>query len=142
MTGLILFQLYGKRQGKSRIIRASSLIFPAFISIYLIIKHNCPAARIQANTNPAGALPFPDPEIKMAGLPKQPRRVFAYVSPAGAGGSGQACRVLRNRAYFPCIARYRKVTIWPRVQVSSGPKVVAVIPLVTSFSTAQATAFS
>ena len=37
-------------------------------------------------------------------------------------------------------ARYRKVTIWPRVQVLSGEKVVSLVPLVTPFSTAQATA--
>ena len=31
---------------------------------------------------------------------------------------------------------YRKVTIWPRVQVWPGPKVVALVPAVISFSTA------
>ena len=36
--------------------------------------------------------------------------------------------------------RYRKVTIWPLVQVSSGEKVVALVPLVTPASTAQSTA--
>ena len=40
----------------------------------------------------------------------------------------------------PSYARYRKVTIWPRVQPVLGPKVVAVRPLVTSFLTAQSTA--
>ena len=39
------------------------------------------------------------------------------------------------------VARYRKVTTWPLVQVASGPKAVSLRPLVTSFSTAQATAF-
>ena len=38
------------------------------------------------------------------------------------------------------VARYRNVTTWPLVQVASGPKVVSVMPFVTSFSTAQATA--
>ena len=40
------------------------------------------------------------------------------------------------------MARYRKVTTWPLVQVPSGAKVVAVMPLVTLLATAQATAFS
>ena len=34
-------------------------------------------------------------------------------------------------------ARQRKVTIWPRVQESLGPKVVAVLPWVTPFLAAQ-----
>ena len=66
-----------------------------------------------------------------AGLPKQPRRGFI-------------CR--SNRSLPPqdqsWVARYKKVTTWPLVQVASGPKVVSVMPFVTSFSTAQATAFS
>lgn len=37
------------------------------------------------------------------------------------------------------IARYRKETICPRVQTLSGEKVVAEVPLVIPFSTAQAT---
>ncbi len=40
----------------------------------------------------------------------------------------------------PARSRYRKVTICPRVQVSSGPKVVAVTPLVMPLDTAQDTA--
>ena len=40
------------------------------------------------------------------------------------------------------ISRYRKVTIWPLVQVSSGLKVSAPVPWVTFFSTAQATALA
>ena len=42
---------------------------------------------------------------------------------------------------YSAVARYRKVTTWPLVQVASGPKAVSLRPLVTSFSTAQATAF-
>ena len=38
------------------------------------------------------------------------------------------------------VARYRKVTTWPLVQVASGPNLSADRPLVTSFSTAHATA--
>ena len=37
-------------------------------------------------------------------------------------------------------ARYRKVTIWPRVQVSLGEKVVGEVPMVTPLATAQPTA--
>ncbi len=44
--------------------------------------------------------------------------------------------------YFPSIALYRKVTIWPLVQVLFGQKVVAVMPFVTPCSTAQATALA
>ena len=36
--------------------------------------------------------------------------------------------------------RYRKVTIWARVQSSSGPKVVAEVPTVMPFPTAHSTA--
>ena len=39
------------------------------------------------------------------------------------------------------VARYRKVTTWPLVQVASGPNVVLLRPLVTPSSTAQTTAF-
>ena len=39
-------------------------------------------------------------------------------------------------------ARYKKVTICPRVQTLSGEKVVAEVPLVTPCATAQATAFA
>lgn len=43
------------------------------------------------------------------------------------------------RIYFP-IARYRNVTICPRVQVAAGEKLPSPVPLVMFFSTAQATA--
>ena len=66
---------------------------------------------------------------KMAGLPKQPRRGFTY-------------GVSEGLDYFPPMARYRKVTIWPLVQVSFGANVVSVMPFVTPSSTAQATAFA
>ena len=42
---------------------------------------------------------------------------------------------------FYLYARYRKVTIWPRVQGSLGAKVAAVLPVVMPFDTAQFTAF-
>ncbi len=45
-------------------------------------------------------------------------------------------------AYFPPMARYRKVTIWPLVQVSFGANVVSIMPFVTPSSTAQATALA
>ena len=60
-------------------------------------------------------------------------------SPGGV--IGQSNRMLPLRDHF-WVARYRKVTTWPLEQVSSGPKVVSVRPLVISFSTAQATADS
>ena len=41
-------------------------------------------------------------------------------------------------SYF--MLRYRKVTIWARVQLSPGLKVVAVVPLVTPLATAHMTA--
>ena len=37
-------------------------------------------------------------------------------------------------------SRYRNVTIWPRVQVSSGENVITPVPLVTPVETAQRTA--
>ena len=43
---------------------------------------------------------------------------------------------------YSAVARYRKVTTWPLVQVASGLKVVSEVPFVIPFSTAQATAFS
>lgn len=39
-------------------------------------------------------------------------------------------------------SRYRKVTMWPRVQTSLGEKVVRDVPLVIPFSTAQFTAWA
>lgn len=42
--------------------------------------------------------------------------------------------ILREMTY--AIARNRKVTTWARLQVTVGPKVVAVRPLVMPFSTA------
>ena len=37
------------------------------------------------------------------------------------------------------LALHRKVTIWPRVQLALGAKLVALTPEVTLFATAQAT---
>ena len=42
--------------------------------------------------------------------------------------------------FYTAIALYKKVTIWPLVQVAFGLKVVEVVPFVTPFSTAQRTA--
>ena len=42
--------------------------------------------------------------------------------------------------FYSAKARHRKVTIWARVQVVPGAKVVAVVPLVTPWFTAQFTA--
>ncbi len=50
--------------------------------------------------------------------------------------------VLLIQLVYSPMARYRKVTTWPLVQVPSGTKVDSVMPLVTPFSTAQATAVS
>ena len=73
----------------------------------------------------------------MAGLPKQPRRGLCLC---------QLGLMLKSSRWGlwtqSFVARKRKVTTWPLVQVASGPKVVSVMPFVTSFSTAQATAFS
>ena len=44
--------------------------------------------------------------------------------------------------YFVWARRYRKVTICPRVQVSSGLNVVPLVPFVMPFSTAQRTAWA
>ena len=68
---------------------------------------------------------------EMPGLRMQPRLVLFM-------------RLLRDSEAFAysAVALYRKVTTWPLVQVASGPKVVSVMPFVTLFSTAQATAFS
>ena len=46
---------------------------------------------------------------------------------------------LAKPAYFTK-KRYRKVTIWPRVQVALGLKVVSLVPLVTPLATAHMTA--
>ena len=45
-----------------------------------------------------------------------------------------------HRDYFT-VARWRKVTIWARVQVAFGLNLSAAVPLVILFSTAQRTAF-
>ncbi len=61
-------------------------------------------------------------------------------------GPSEAMRCGRARVFAfvlrHFISRYRKVTIWPLVQVSSGLKVSAPVPWVTFFSTAQATALA
>ena len=60
--------------------------------------------------------------------------------------TGMAALLLDVRNAVSCVPsaqmlpRYRNVTIWPRVQESFGPKVVAVMPLVMPFSVAQITA--
>jgi len=84
----------------------------------------------------------------------------AYIGKGGGPGLSVLCRAEKCRGCvcspgcfyavvsdftrvrsYSAVARYRKVTTWPLVQVASGPKVVSLRPLVTSFSTAQATAF-
>ena len=63
---------------------------------------------------------------------------------AGAKGKGTVLnrpvspRITGEIAY--AISRYRKVTIWPRVQVASGLKVVELVPAVTPLFTAHRTA--
>ena len=72
-------------------------------------------------------------------LPPHPQNGIALTQRAPEPkprGAVHLCAVL----FYPFMARYRKVTIWPLVQVSSGAKVVGVVPLVIPFSTAQATA--
>lgn len=44
--------------------------------------------------------------------------------------------------YYLAKALYRNVTTWARLQMLSTPKMVALIPLVTPFSTAQRTGVS
>ena len=61
---------------------------------------------------------------------------------APAGFIYAVVSVLGRFPSYSAVARYRKVTTWPLVQVPSGTKVVAVMPLVTLPATAQATAFS
>ena len=60
---------------------------------------------------------------------------------APAGFIYAVVSAFRSVRSYSAVALYRKVTTWPLVQVASGPKVVSLRPLVTSFSTAQATAF-
>ena len=86
--------------------------------------------RDSPSSAPTGAIGGKLRGKEMPGLQMQPRRGYFMRLFCGSDGSQSLT------------ARYRKVTTWPRVQVASGPKVVAVMPLVTSFSTAQATAFS
>ena len=43
---------------------------------------------------------------------------------------------------YPTRSRYKKVMIWPRVQVLPGEKVVGLVPLVIPLLTAHATAWA
>ena len=49
------------------------------------------------------------------------------------------CSIAKSGVQSPN-ARYRKVTIWARLQTVLGPKLVALRPLVMPFSTAHSTA--
>ena len=86
-------------------------------------------------------VPSPNDVIARANGPWQSVSQLAVIPtrenpPVWAGGWG----IIDQSRDQPSYARYRKVTIWPRVQPVLGPKVVAVRPLVTSFLTAQSTA--